>query len=940
MFSTFDSLRKGNSSPHGLQPMNSGGALFVQIARDEEGSQARVRIVDQKGKPTDYDYRAHRGSMRALLKAVQQAKESDQERLHWSEHGTLEAEIDLQTHPELLPLLASCDCLRDLKMKPIEGGAAWQQIRLRISQAGEAPSIWKAEYALAPDPKSPALTLETKPLILGDGYLLESGKLRRHQSTGGAASQMSIFHDAVSEPDLDLFLSLFASHYPNIPIELENHTTEIVEATPAQPTILFREVDEGGTLYLELLDSAEGLSEAVMREFEFTIRAQRQGGKLTLSEIDFQISFEARARLSKMLNQLARKKSSDTDYWMAVDDDGTLLLGRSLAERFLATELARLATEFKIVGADHLLRYKIRHAKPKLNLRLKGSGIDFLEAEGDIEIEGERFSILSALSEYRKTGYIAMNDGQRALIDPNYMARLERLLKKQKKGLRVSAFDIPYLEEEIEARLDEAEFPKVRAVFEGFNQIPKRRPQLKHFKGELRPYQKSGLQWLDYLYEHRLGGCLADDMGLGKTIQTIALLSRICQRSKQPTLLIMPRSLIFNWSRELERFAPNLSFSVHHGSGRNWAEATKSQIILSTYGTIRSDIESVQPTPFHCVILDESQSIKNPQSQTTRAILTLDASFRLALSGTPVENNLTELYSLFRFLNPAMFYSYSEFERDFASPIEKSGDNEAAQQLRRKIRPFILRRLKQEVLTELPEKIEQTLYVDMEPQQLEHYETRRRFYQKVIREEMETSGLARSRFTILEAMLELRQIATIPEAKTDGTIPSSKISRLIEALEEATANGHKCLVFTNFLTGVELIGNALEERQIGHLSMTGASNDRQKLVEQFQNDPAVSVFVMTLKTGGVGLNLTAADHVFILDPWWNQAAESQAVDRAHRMGQRNAVFTYRLIARLSIEEKIARLQERKRALVDQIVTTDSDSFKQLDEADIDALFSD
>lgn len=455
----------------------------------------------------------------------------------------------------------------------------------------------------------------------------------------------------------------------------------------------------------------------------------------------------------------------------------------------------------------------------------------------------------------------------------------------------------------------------------------------------MRPYQREGLQWLDYLHTHKLGGCLADDMGLGKTIQAIALLTRIYPKVKAPSLLVMPRSLVFNWSREFERFAPSLKIATHYGTGRDWKKSLKAQIILTTYGTLRADIETIVSTKFHAVILDESQAIKNSQAQTTQAALALKAQFRLALSGTPIENNLGELFALFRFLNPAMFRNQSEFDRDYGTPIQKKDDQAAADELRRKIFPFILRRLKGDVLKDLPPKVEQTLYVDMGTEQKAHYENRRNFYQQVIRKEIDTHGLAKSQFAILEALLELRQIASVPESKTDGRIQSAKSERLLEALEEATSNGHKCLVFTNFLAGLEQISTALQTRGISHLSMTGATSNRQELVERFQNDTSIKAFIMTLKTGGVGLNLTAADTVFIFDPWWNTSAESQAVDRAHRMGQKNTVFTYRLIAKDSIEEKIQQLQQQKKQLVDQIVTTDGESFKQLSESDINTLFN-
>ena len=338
--------------------------------------------------------------------------------------------------------------------------------------------------------------------------------------------------------------------------------------------------------------------------------------------------------------------------------------------------------------------------------------------------------------------------------------------------------------------------------------------------------------------------------------------------------------------------------------------------------------------------MDESQAIKNADTQTAKAVLLLQAQCRLALSGTPIENNLGELYSLFRFLNPAMFASASEFNRDYALPIHQHDDKEAARELRKKIYPFILRRLKRDVVKDLPDKIEQVLYVDMSPEQQRLYEARRRFYYETIKRRIAEEGLQKSRFFILEALLELRQLATIPEAKSEGTINSPKREVLLESLSDAVLNGHKAIVFTNFLAAIELLAQDLAERSIGFLTMTGATSNREALVKQFQTDPNTKVFLMTLKTGGVGLNLTAADTVFIFDPWWNIAAELQAVDRTHRIGQDRTVFAYKLIARNSIEEKIVQLQERKKHLFDAIITTDGAALKCLTEEDADEILGD
>ena len=340
---------------------------------------------------------------------------------------------------------------------------------------------------------------------------------------------------------------------------------------------------------------------------------------------------------------------------------------------------------------------------------------------------------------------------------------------------------------------------------------------------------------------------------------------------------------------------------------------------------------------FHYVILDEAQAIKNSDTQTSKSVLLLQAKHRLALSGTPIENHLGELYALFRFLNPAMFGSRAEFDRHYAVPIQQQDDRDAARDLRRKIYPFILRRLKRDVLRELPDKVEQTLFVDMSAEQQKHYERRRRFYFETLKGRIASEGMHASRFFMLEALLELRQWATVPEEKSEGAVVSPKREMLVESVQDAVFNGHKVLVFTNFLAAVELLSADFEARGIGHVTLTGATGNREQLVRQFQSRDDIKVFLMTLKAGGLGLNLTAADTVFLFDPWWNTAAESQAVDRAHRIGQDRTVFTYRLVVRGTVEEKILQLQERKKRLVDAVIGSDGMDFKSLSEADVDHI---
>lgn len=934
--SLFDSLRRPAFE---RTTMSYAGILFFMLGEGDDGWW--LQAVDKAGNPVEPNYRAYSGRERDWVKAYQQAYAEEAPEFHWGAQENASGAVTIARQANLLIMLLDSGKLVDERMQPLATNAKRHSLVLTLQPTGANTqkdlTVVRAGYALRGDQED-ELALK-KPYFITDSCILNDRKLYAINPIGYGFRSASLFQETVPTAQLETFLSLFTSSFPEVTIEYPGFSVEAGNSIPAQPAILFREVDEDAALYLALADVLPNLSIEFVRDYDLSRIAHMDPTTKTirLSDVDYEVSHSAQVELVTKMQRLNRRQKSSDAYFTECDDGG-FVLGPDLAKAFLTEHLAEFTGQFALFGAEKLRRYKITHSKPKLHLKI-GSGIDFFEGEGTLEIEEEHISLLDALKQYQKNRYITLSDGTQAVLNDTYMARLNRLFKKRKDGLKVSFFDLPLLDELIDANTADANFKKSREVFAGFNTIAHRRIPLPRFSGKLRPYQKAGLQWLDYLYEHKLGGCLADDMGLGKTVQTIALLSRMYPKVKKPTLIVMPRSLLFNWARELETFAPELTHCIHHSTTRDWAAALKSQIILTTYGTLRSDVADITQTHFHAVILDESQAIKNLNTQTAQAALSLKANFRLALSGTPIENNLGELYTLFRFLNPAMFSSAADFDRDYTQPIQRENDDAVASELRRKIYPFVLRRLKGDVVKDLPPKVEQVLYVEMGAEQKKHYEDRRLFYKAIIDGEIRKNGIAKSQFVILEAMLELRQIATVPESKTEGQIRSAKSDRLLEALEEAVSNGHKCLVFSNFLAGVEQVCAALNTKAIKHLRMTGATTNRESLVESFQKDPMTKVFVMSLKTGGVGLNLTAADTVFILDPWWNTSAEAQAVDRAHRIGQQNTVFTYRLIAKDSIEEKIRELQQQKKNLVDQVVSSDGVALKSLSEQDIETLFS-
>lgn len=482
----------------------------------------------------------------------------------------------------------------------------------------------------------------------------------------------------------------------------------------------------------------------------------------------------------------------------------------------------------------------------------------------------------------------------------------------------------------------------------------------------LRPYQVEGYTWLSVLKEYGFGGCLADDMGLGKTLQAIALLLRSKDEGqeassapvkqgtgqlsmfseasqKRQSLVVVPASLLYNWHSECRRFAPTLKVCLHQGLQRNRDLDNFSyyDLIISTYHTVRQDIETLSEYAFHYVILDESQMIKNPSSKLYQAIVDLKSDHRVVLTGTPIENSLTDLWSQINFVNPGLLGNLSFFKRSFVHPIEKKQDEQREEKLKELIRPFILRRTKQEVATELPPVLEQVRYCSMTEEQARAYEEEKSQARNSILENLEEMGLERSSMVVLQALTRLRQIANHPAMLEEMEhLDSGKFMEVCRNVESVVSEGHKVLMFSSFVKHLNLFRTYLEDAGMAYAYLTGSQSQQQrkKAVNDFQKRSSCKVFLISLKAGGVGLNLTAADYVFILDPWWNPASEMQALNRAHRIGQDKNVFVYRFISSDSIEEKIQRLQERKRELAETFVTA-SNPLRDLDEKELLELFS-
>ncbi|HUR32371.1 MAG TPA: DEAD/DEAH box helicase [Vicinamibacterales bacterium] len=590
-------------------------------------------------------------------------------------------------------------------------------------------------------------------------------------------------------------------------------------------------------------------------------------------------------------------------------------------------------------------RYRVATSTPRLDVK---SGLDWFELRGDGMFDGQKASLPQLLDAiHKRQGTVLLGDGTFGVLPEEWMREIAPLGLGSKSGdhVRFARTQVALLDALLAARPDVAWDEKAAAARErlrAFDAIAPVDPPAT-FAGTLRPYQREGLGWLMFLREFGFGGCLADDMGLGKTVVVLALLDARRQeredagQPRQPSLVVVPRSVLFNWQQEAARFAPRLRLLDFSGADRasRTHQMAESDLVLVTYGTLRRDAVALAEVAFDYAILDEAQAIKNANTAGARAARVLNARHRLALSGTPIENRLDDLWSLFEFLNPGLLSGATAFGRSFSGEAE----SEELQLLARGLRPFILRRTKGQVASDLPPKSEQTIFCELERRQRTLYNELRDHYRRTL-----LGGSApwqQSKLQVLEALLRLRQAACHP-ALVDperADEASAKLDLLLPRLVETVAEGHKALVFSQFTSFLALLRTQLNARGIVYEYLDGRTRDREARVARFQNDADCRLFLISLKAGGVGLNLTAADYVFILDPWWNPAAEAQAVDRAHRIGQTRNVLAYRLIARDTVEERVLALQQRKRELAEAIITADNSVVKSLRREDLELLLS-
>lgn len=608
--------------------------------------------------------------------------------------------------------------------------------------------------------------------------------------------------------------------------------------------------------------------------------------------------------------------------------------------------------QVEIVGVESLKQLRINPNKPRTQLQIS-SGIDWFDAEVDLSFGEEKVSLADVKKALgKRQNFVHLSDGSMGLLSEDWMERYSLMVKLGSvngKNIRLKKIHFSAIEglsDEIgdQQTIAELMYKRKRLLDYDYGQdhgfeIPE------NVRADLRPYQKAGFQWMAFLNEISWGGILADDMGLGKTLQTLTFVQYYLNRNPDALFLVAcPTTLIYNWENEIKKFTPDITYAIHHGpQRRSKAEEFESRLIITTYGTLRSDIKMLSQMKFDYVILDESQAIKNPMSQVAKASLMLESKNRIALSGTPVQNNTFDLYAQMNFLNPGMLGSMEFFRNEFATPIDKMQEEDAKKHLRKLIHPFLLRRTKEQVAPDLPKKTEMVLFCEMGAKQRKIYDAFRNSFRTKILGEIEERGMERSQLSILTGLMKLRQICDSPAILNDDEKfdnHSIKIEELIRELTENTGS-HKALVFSQFLGMLGLIREELEKQNIPYVYFDGStsSSDREKAIQSFQNDETCRVFLISLKAGGVGLNLTAADYVYIVDPWWNPAVEQQAIDRTHRIGQTKSIFAYRLICKDTIEEKILLLQERKLTLVKDLVADDNAFVKRLTKEDVAYLLS-
>ncbi len=788
-------------------------------------------------------------------------------------------------------------------------------------------------------------------VLMGDQIL----RCHRHLSV----EQVSVLDELARvhyqpEEETAFFDTYFEGLLPHL--NLKGDRLNEVDVPPTLPTLQFSVLEE--------LDESNGdvrlLLRAGFRYDEFSIdwSDQLQFHFWRMSDYDPETNLE--------LLRIQRNIPAETDFLREFDHKKfgltpdrnlgagyfKLRRGTSAAEFLLHLMPALAGGGYQLLGEQTLEHMRVNRNEPELSIDVV-SYTDWFDLRpliqfGDVPVALDQIK----LAIKRKETLVVLEDGAMGEIPERWLEKLRPMFglgeQIDESSFRFSDQQVLLIDQLLQVAdvaSPDQHFHERLADLQNFEGIADQEISWA-FTGELRPYQRAGYNWLHFLRDYGYCGILADDMGLGKTVQVLAFLQacRDLEDDEKPAdLVIMPRSLLFNWQREAERFTPNLRTMLYYGHNKQkrLAEAFDDvDLIFTTYGTILNDIEQLQEYDFNTIVLDESQAIKNPAAKTGRAIRLLNGRHRLAMTGTPIENTTLELWAQFAYLMPGYLGNQTYFRENFRNPIEKKKNKEVAKTLHSIIRPFVMRRTKEQVALDLPPRTEEVIYLEMEPNQRRLYNKVRDRYRAELLGLIDAGQLDKSRLVLLTGLLRLRQIClhptlVQPEFKGDG----AKFLFLQNTLDELESNNHRALIFSQFTGALDLIESGLNDVGFPNLRIDGSTRNRQQMVDRFQESDEVPFFLLSLKAAGVGLNLTAADYVILMDPWWNPAVERQAIDRAYRIGQTKPVFVYRLIVKDSVEEKVMQMQAEKQDLADRLIQTEESFAKQLSAADIRSLFS-
>ena len=811
-----------------------------------------------------------------------------------------------------------------------DDGRPWRfVIETRLADASARRWVWRGALHRNNDRMDLA-----EPMILLPGLVVQGvGRAARFDDMGVFAWMLRLRHEkemTLSEAQQDAMLGRILGESPAPASELLEGLNLAEVDLPPTPCLTVRTPRQNW--------GSDNLIAELQFDYDGARVASFPAGKMAVQTAQLRAirrDVPAEQRAKERLDTLGFREAKDFRV-----DPGTM----EVAPKRMPQAIRELVGEGWRVEAEGVVY------RPASDFKLAvTSGIDWFELDGRVDFGGQKVALPDILAAARRgETMLTLGDGSIGMVPEDWLRKyglLADLGDADENGrLRFGRAQAGLLDSLLAAQPGascDAEFRKVRKelhAFEGIEAVE----APPGFQGTLRPYQCEGLGWLDYLRKFDFGGILADDMGLGKTIQVLALLQRrrAKRQSRSPSLIVVPRSLVFNWMQEAAKFTPRLKILDYTGPSRHALrdEFDDYDLVVTTYGTLRSDAAELSQIEFDYAILDEAQAIKNSDSQSAKAARLLKARHRLAMSGTPIENHLGELWSIFEFLNPGMLGTATVFKRHAGG---LSGQDEEARTLLAKaLRPFILRRTKQQVVKDLPDKLEQTLHCDMEPAQRQLYENLKSHYRNALLRK-DPDALRSSKIEVLEALLRLRQASCHPGLidPERANEPSAKLDMLLPQLEEVIEEGHKVLVFSQFTSFLALVRDRLDAAKITYEYLDGRTRNREERVNRFQTDPDCPVFLISLKAGGLGLNLTAAEYVYLLDPWWNPAVEAQAIDRSHRIGQTRHVFAYRIICRDTVEQKILELQQKKRDLADAILNADNRLIQTLTKDDLEFLLS-